>query len=119
MTKTRVAALATLIIFLGEPVSLQAQVISGGAPAATTASTPGEKPAVRPAAAGKPFYIYDTLRVINDTNPKGCSSGNWTCMANLCKTEVGAASWRGDAGCWSQGAKFICYFECGIWREVN
>jgi vibriolysin len=57
-------------------------------------------------------YFYNSLRVIADGASRGCSSGNWNCMTNLCKVDLGANAWRGWAGCWQKSGKFICYFEC-------
>jgi Zn-dependent metalloprotease len=61
----------------------------------------------------KTQYLYTSLRVINNGSPRGCGYGNWNCMAQLCKTDLGAAAWRGWAGCWQKSGKYICYFECG------
>ncbi|MEW7009284.1 hypothetical protein [Lentilitoribacter sp. EG35] len=64
-------------------------------------------------------YIYTTLRVISNGNTRGCSSGNWNCMTRLCKADLRTQSaWRGWAGCWKKGSKFICYFECGQTRNA-
>jgi len=64
-------------------------------------------------------YLYNTLRVIADGNPPGCSASNWNCMSNLCKTDLNDQNaWRGWAGCWTEGAKYICYFECSQARDA-
>lgn len=64
-------------------------------------------------------YIYTTLRVVSNGNTRGCSSGNWNCMTRLCKADLRTQSaWRGWAGCWKKGSKFICYFECGQTRNA-
>ena len=57
-------------------------------------------------------YIYTTLRVTTDGAPRGCGYADWNCMANLCKAELGSASWRGWAGCFRRDA-WLCLFECG------
>lgn len=64
-------------------------------------------------------YLFTTLRVINNGNPRGCSYANWDCMTNLCKTDLqDNAAWRGWAGCWREGSSYICYFECGQTRNA-
>jgi bacterial leucyl aminopeptidase len=64
-------------------------------------------------------YLYTTLRIISDQAPRGCRSGDWTCMSQLCRQDLGASAWRGWAGCWAEGAKFQCNFECGAARELQ
>lgn len=65
----------------------------------------------------KQRYLYTTLRIIADGAPRGCSASDWTCMTNLCKADLGQSAWRGWAGCWKDGSKFICNFECGQVRD--
>ena len=63
---------------------------------------------------GKDRYLYATLRVITNGSPRGCSYANWTCMTNLCKSDLqDTSAWRGWAGCWQSGNNYQCYFECG------
>ena len=64
-------------------------------------------------------YLYTTLRVITNGSPRGCSYANWTCMTNLCKSDLqDTSAWRGWAGCWRRDSNYICYFECGQRREA-
>ncbi len=63
-------------------------------------------------------YLYTTLRVITNGNSRGCSYANWTCMTNLCTSDLGSSAWRGWAGCWRDGSNYICYFECGQQRDA-
>lgn len=63
-------------------------------------------------------YIYHTLRVITSGASRGCSSGDWNCMTNLCKSDLGQSAWRGWAGCWKKDSSYICYFECGQTRNA-
>jgi hypothetical protein len=86
-----------------------------------TAQSGGEKMPDAPESApgAKPQYIQSTLRVISNTNG-GCSFANWSCMANLCRADLGATAWRGAAGCLRQESphSFICYFECNQYRRT-
>lgn len=66
-----------------------------------------------------PRYLYTTLRVITNGASRGCASGNWNCMTNLCKADLQSQSaWRGWAGCWKKNNSYICYFECGQVRNA-
>ena len=69
--------------------------------------------------AATPRYLYTTLRVVTSGSSRGCASGNWNCMTNLCKADLRSQSaWRGWAGCWKKGNNYICYFECGQVRNA-
>jgi vibriolysin len=63
-------------------------------------------------------YLYTTLRVITNGSSRGCSYANWTCMTNLCTSDLGSPAWRGWAGCWRDGDNYQCYFECGQIRKL-
>ena len=59
-------------------------------------------------------YKYTTMRVIGSGSSRGCSVSDWSCMSRLCKADLNdQAAWRGWAGCWRDGSKFQCMFECG------
>lgn len=78
----------------------------------------GSQPNV-PAATAASRYLFTTLRVVNNGNPRGCSYANWGCMTNLCKSDLhDNTAWRGWAGCWKSGSNYICYFECGQTRNA-
>jgi hypothetical protein len=63
---------------------------------------------------GKDRYLYTTLRVITNGSPRGCGYADWTCMTNLCKSDLqDTSAWRGWAGCWRKDNSYQCYFECG------
>jgi hypothetical protein len=81
----------------------------------------GQKPLAKPATAtvGKPQYIRTDFRVVGQDLPQGCSYANWTCLDNLCKASLGTNAWRGDAGCWQQGANWFCHFGCSAWMETQ
>jgi Zn-dependent metalloprotease len=64
-------------------------------------------------------YAFNTLRVITDSSPRGCSLSNWQCMTNLCKADIGTNASRNWAGCWQNGAKWQCYFECTGPRQLQ
>lgn len=69
---------------------------------------------------GKDRYLYTTLRVITNGSPRGCGYANWSCMTNLCKSDLqDAAAWRGWAGCWRQDDNYQCYFECGQVKRAS
>ena len=69
---------------------------------------------------GKGRYLYTTLRVITNGSPRGCSYANWTCMTNLCKSDLqDTSAWRGWAGCWRDGDNYQCYFECGHVKRAS
>ena len=76
-----------------------------------------QKP-TEPSALGKGQYLLSLHRVIGHDNPQGCTNGGWDCMTNLCKAELGPASGRSDAGCWSQGYQWQCTFACVIYHPV-
>jgi hypothetical protein len=76
-----------------------------------------EVPTPGPTTAGS-RYLYTTLRVITNGSSRGCSYANWTCMTNLCTSDLGSSAWRGWAGCWRDGSNYICYFECGQQRDA-
>jgi vibriolysin len=81
----------------------------------TLGAPPPPPPPPPPPQASK--YLYKSLRVINNGNPRGCSYSNWNCMAQLCKSDLqDQNAWRGWAGCWQKGSNYICYFECGQTR---
>ena len=63
-------------------------------------------------------YIYDTLRVITKNASRGCNSGDWNCMANLCKQDLGQTAWRGWGGCDPHNNDYICYFECSVVKST-
>jgi len=68
---------------------------------------------------GENRYVYTTLRVIGDGSSRGCSYADWTCMANLCKSDLqDASAWREWAGCWRRDNNYQCYFECGQVKPV-
>jgi bacterial leucyl aminopeptidase len=67
----------------------------------------------------KTAYIFTTLRSITQSNTRGCSYANWTCMTNLCTSDLGSSAWRGWAGCWRSGDNYQCYFECGQQRKFS
>lgn len=70
-------------------------------------------------ASAAPRYLYTTLRVVTNGASRGCASGDWNCMTNLCKADLQSQSaWRGWAGCWKKGNDYICYFECGQTRNA-
>ena len=62
-------------------------------------------------------YIYNTLRVIHQSASRGCSSGDWSCMTNLCKADLGPDAWRGWSGCDNHDEGYICFFECSQVRK--
>jgi hypothetical protein len=72
-----------------------------------------------PAAAGKGFYVRSSLVALNTSAAEGCSNANWNCFSNLCKAKFGTNAWCGYAGCWSQGANWLCYFDCNSWQETQ
>jgi hypothetical protein len=76
-----------------------------------------EKPTAA-AALGKGQYLLTIYHVIGHDNPQGCTNAAWDCMTNLCKAELGPASGRSDAGCWSQGDLWQCTFSCEIYHPV-
>lgn len=64
-------------------------------------------------------YLYTTLRVISSSASRGCGSSDWNCMTRLCKADLrDTNAWRGWAGCWKDGSKYICNFECGQVRSL-
>lgn len=64
-------------------------------------------------------YLFTTLRVVTNGSPRGCGHADWSCMSNLCKSDLqDTSAWRGWAGCWRQDSNYICYFECGQVREA-
>lgn len=68
--------------------------------------------APQPPAANR--YRYTTMRVIGNGGTRGCGVSDWSCMTALCKADLrDANAWRGWAGCWREGAKYQCLFECG------
>ena len=71
-----------------------------------------------PAEFGKGQYLLTLYHVIGQDSPQGCSNAGWDCMTNLCKSELGPASGRSDAGCWSQGDSWQCTFSCEIYHPV-
>ena len=103
-----------LVLTLSVPIQAQQSAVTTYAPAMAT-------PTVRARAAenAKPQYILNTLRLINQGEPRGCSASNWDCMTNLCKADLGTTAWRGWAGCWTQESAYICYFECSIWKDTD
>jgi vibriolysin len=64
-------------------------------------------------------YIYDTLRVIANGNPRGCNVNDYNCMTNICKGDLGASAWRGWGGCYAKGSVFLCNFECSIVKQTT
>jgi len=65
-------------------------------------------------------YIYDSLRVITKAGSRGCGSGEWNCMTNLCKGDLGASAWRGWAGCRNKSdGDYICLFECSTVKDTT
>jgi hypothetical protein len=83
-------------------------------------SSPGvsaQKPTA-PSELGKGQYLLTIPHVIGHDNPRGCTNAGWDCMTNLCKAELGPASGRSDAGCWSQGDLWQCTFACQIYHPV-
>jgi hypothetical protein len=88
---------------------------------ATTTQSAAETAQAKPAAAaaaGKSQYIGSALKVLTNGAPKGCQPAGWDCMAGVCKLEYKNTAWRGEAGCWQQGAVWICYFDCHAWQET-
>ena len=76
-------------------------------------SVAAEIPPALPPSAVASRYIYNSLRVVSDSNPRGCAYGGWDCMAQLCKADLkDQSAWRGWGGCWRDGNAYICYFEC-------
>jgi hypothetical protein len=71
-----------------------------------------------PSALGKGQYLLSLYHVIGQDNPQGCTNAGWDCMTNLCRTELGPASGRSEAGCWSQGEGWQCTFTCVIYHPV-
>lgn len=70
------------------------------------------------AAATGSRYLYTSLRVTTNGNPRGCGYANWNCMTQLCRSDLSDSSaWRGWAGCWRRDS-WICYFECGQRRAA-
>ena len=63
-------------------------------------------------------FLYTTLRVINNGNPRGCGYSDWNCMTNLCKADLSSVGWRGWSGCQSSGGAWLCLFECGQVRPL-
>jgi hypothetical protein len=100
----------------GVPPEIAALLGQAGEGGATTIAPPAVVPDLDAASADASAvgsnYIYNTLRVISNGGTRGCGSSDWTCMANLCKSDLGSSAWRGWAGCWKEGGNFICYFEC-------
>jgi hypothetical protein len=102
-----------------------AAMLGGAAGTGDVAIAPPSQPTdpqprqpVAPTAAGTK-YLFTSLRVVNNGNPRGCSYANWDCMTNLCKSDLqDNAAWRGWAGCWRDGNNYICYFECGQTRNA-
>jgi len=76
-----------------------------------TAAPPQGQPTNLQSLAGN-SYIYNTLRVINNSASRGCGSGDWNCMTNLCKADLGSDGWRGWSGCDNFSGGYICFFEC-------
>jgi hypothetical protein len=110
--------MATLCFLSGMPAHGQAH---SGQSVETGQSGAEKMPDAPKSAPGtKPQYIQSTLRIISNTNSGGCSFANWSCMADLCRVDLGATSWRGAAGCLQQETphSFICYFECNQYRET-
>lgn len=102
----------------GVPPEIAAMLGEGVAEGADTSIAAPESPAEdvgvsTDATVAGSNYLYTSLRVINNGASRGCASGNWACMSNLCKADLGPTAWRGWAGCWKEGSNFICYFECG------
>jgi hypothetical protein len=92
----------------------------GGMDGGTTAiaAPASEEPAAPGASAAGSNYLYSTLRVVNNGNPRGCGYADWNCLSNLCRADLGSTAWRGWAGCWRDGNNYICYFECGQSRAA-
>lgn len=83
-------------------------------------SSPGvnaQKPTA-PSELGKGQYLLTIPHVIGHDNPHGCTNAGWDYMTNLCKAELGPASGRSDAGCWSQRDLWQCTFACQIYHPV-
>jgi leucyl aminopeptidase len=77
------------------------------------------KNAGEPSPSGENRYVYTTLRVIGNDSSRGCSYADWTCMANLCKSDLqDTSAWRAWAGCWRRDSNYECYFECGQVKPV-
>jgi hypothetical protein len=114
----RVAVIIVAICFA--VFGLAIQVSAQQAPTVTIAPT---NPALAPpkrAATDPAMYHYNTMRIITKDSVPACARGDWDCMTNLCKTELGPLAGRNNAGCWSvEGGNFMCIFECTIWRPTN
>lgn len=92
------------------------QQLLGNLPQGAMESSPGG--GAPPQAAGPNRYLHTTLRVVNASAPRGCGYADWNCMTNLCRADLGSASWRGWAGCHRSNGSWICYFECGLVEQV-
>ena len=68
--------------------------------------------------AGKPLYLQTQWKVAGQDSTQGCSYGNWQCLENVCKAQMGQNASRGDAGCWQQGNQWFCHWACYLWAEV-
>jgi len=91
----------------------------GGEVAVAPPSRPADQAPPPGAGLAGTRYLFTTLRVVNNGNPRGCSYSNWDCMTNLCKSDLqDNSAWRGWAGCWRDGNNYICYFECGQTRNA-
>jgi leucyl aminopeptidase len=62
----------------------------------------------------KDRYLYTSLRIISSSANRGCGYGDWNCMTQLCKADLGTTAWRGWAGCYRDGDPYQCMFECGV-----
>src|SRR5689334_16951736 len=83
-----------------------------------TANAPSQGPLTNQEKTTGGSYIYSTLRVIRQSASRGCGSGDWSCMTNLCKADLGPDAWRGWSGCDNQGDGYICFFECSQVRKT-
>lgn len=91
---------------------------SGAAVSVATSEAPADLEPASPGAMVGSRYLYTTLRVINNSAPRGCGYADWNCMTRLCRSDLrDSAAWRGWAGCWRRNA-WICYFECGQRRDA-
>jgi hypothetical protein len=99
----------------GIPPEIAALLGQAGEGGATTIAPPTAVPDIdamsADASAVGSNYIYNTLRAISNGGTRGCSSGDWNCMTNLCKADLGSNSWK-------EGGNFICYFECSAVRAA-
>ena len=100
-----------LLTFSSSAVAQNGLVVQSGPAVAP------QKP-IAPSELGKGQYLLTIPHVIGHDNPHGCSNAGWDCMTNFCKTELGPASGRSEAGCWSQGDIWQCTFACQIYHPV-